>query len=258
MKQTFGEALAREGEKNSDTLIALPNAAAWRRQGDLYLEEQDGTISLSVHGPDGRAIIPFPAKDAELYSLRLRYRSPQAFSLQLWDVDQQLTPLGNITLYNDRIPASSEWSEFQTEICFPSLQGQHGAISISNTESDQAINTQSSREPLRIELKALELRRLTTRLEPYHRLAMDRPDEKTTFIFVDEHIPDTLHGYRSASQQYLADGLGFRGGDTEKAIYSDLMMLCWSASPRILNRSWRPASGIQPPAKCTCATVSTA
>ena len=138
VKQTFGQALAREGEKNSGTLIELPNAAAWRRLGDLHLEEQDGTISLSIHGSNGRAIIPFPAKDAEVYSLRVKYRSPQAFSLQFWDVDQQLTSLGNITLYNDRIPASSEWSEFQTDICFPSSQGQHGAISISNTESDQA------------------------------------------------------------------------------------------------------------------------
>jgi hypothetical protein len=232
VKQTFGQALVREEEKSSGTLIVLPPAAAWHRLGDLHLEEQDGTISLSIHGSDGRAIIPFLAKDDEVYSLRLKYRSPQAFSLQLWDVDQQLTPLGNITLYNDRIPASSEWSEFQTEVYFPSLQGQHGAISISNAESDQAINAQSSGNPRRIELGELKLRRLATRLEPYHRLAMDRPAEKTSFIFVDEHIPDTLRGYRSASQQYLADGLGFRGGDTEKAVYSDLMMLCWSASPQ--------------------------
>ncbi len=232
VKQTFGEALVRDGDEDSSTLIALPPPAAWHRLGDSHLEEQDGTISLSVHGPNGRAIIPFRAKDAELYSLRLRYRSPQAFSLQLWDVDQQLTSLGNITLYNDRIPASSEWSEFQTEVYFPSLQGQGGAISISDAESDQAINTQVSGKALRIELGALELRRLVTRMEPYHRLAMDRPGEKTSFIFVDEHIPDTLRGYRSASQQYLADGLGFHGGETEKALYSDLMMLCWSVSPQ--------------------------
>jgi hypothetical protein len=248
VKQTFGQALVREGEKNSGTLIELPPAAAWRRLGDLHLEEQDGTIILSIHGSDGRAIIPFPSKDAEVYSLRLKYRSPQAFSLQFWDVDQQLALLGNITLYNDRIPASSEWLEFQTEVYFPSLQGEHGAISISNTESDQAINTQSSRELLRIELKALEVRRLTTRLEPYHRLAMDRPAERTSFIFVDEHIPDTLRGYRSASQQYLADGLGFRGGDTEKALYSDLMMLCWSVSPQnpepmVASSIWYSAAG---------------
>src|SRR5205823_11299974 len=36
---------------------------------------------------------------------------------------------------------------------------------------------------------------------------------------------------RLASQRYLADGLGFKGGETEKTLYSDLMMLCWSASP---------------------------
>src|ERR1700739_1529614 len=60
---------------------------------------------------------------------------------------------------------------------------------------------------------------------------MDHPQEKTSFVFVDDEVPNTLRGYRLAAQRYLADGLGFRGGDTEKILYSDLMMLCWSAVP---------------------------
>jgi hypothetical protein len=60
---------------------------------------------------------------------------------------------------------------------------------------------------------------------------MDLPQEKTSFLFVDGEVPDTLRGYRLAAQRYLADGLGFRGGDTEKVLYADLMMLCWSTPP---------------------------
>jgi hypothetical protein len=231
VKQTFGEALVGE-EQSSSTHIPLPAVAGWYKVGDFHAQEQGGTISLSIHGSDARAIIPFPAKDAEVYSLRFRYLSSEAFSFQVWDVDEGLRPLGNITLYNDRIPKSpTEWSEFKTEVCFPSLRGDRGGLLISNAESEQATKAQSSGGPLRIELRELQLCRVATRLQPYHCLPMDHPDMKTFFIFVDDELPDTLRGYRLASQLYLADGLGLKGGETEKALYSDLMMLCWSASP---------------------------
>jgi hypothetical protein len=60
---------------------------------------------------------------------------------------------------------------------------------------------------------------------------MGHPQKKTSFIFIDDEVPNTLRGYRLAAQRCLADGLAFRGGDTEKVLYSDLMMLCWSAAP---------------------------
>jgi hypothetical protein len=65
---------------------------------------------------------------------------------------------------------------------------------------------------------------------------MDRTAEKTVFIFADETVPDTLRGCRLASQLHLADGLDFKGGDTEKIVYADLMMLTWIAGPE----SFRP------------------
>jgi hypothetical protein len=231
VKQTFGEALVCE-EQDSITRVPLPPVATWHKVGELHIEEQDGTITLSTGGSGARAIIPFHAKDAEVYSLRFKYRSSEVFSFQLWDVDEELRPIGNITLYNDRVPKSpNEWSEFQTDVCLPSLQGEQAGLLISNAESEQATTAKSSETALRIELRELQLCRLATRLEPYHRLTMDHPDMKTSFIFVDEDVPGTLRGYRLASQRYLADGLGFKGGDAEKALYSDLMMLCWSASP---------------------------
>jgi hypothetical protein len=231
VKQTFGEALIFE-EQNPSTRIALPGVAGWRKTGDLRAQEQDATITLSIRGSDAKAIIPFPAKDVEVYSLRFKYRSAEAFSFQIWDLDEELRPAANITLYNDRIPKSpNEWSEFQTEVCFPSLRGERAALLISNAESEQATAAKSSETPLNIELRDLQLCREATHLEPYHSLTMDHPDIKTCFIFVDEDVPDTLPEYRQASQRYLADGLGFKGEDTEKVLYSDLMMLCWSANP---------------------------
>jgi hypothetical protein len=71
---------------------------------------------------------------------------------------------------------------------------------------------------LRIELRDLQLRRLSTSFRPYHRLEMDRPETKTSFIFVDDRISNTLRDYRLAPQLHLAGGLGFRGGDTAKNV----------------------------------------
>jgi hypothetical protein len=77
---------------------------------------------------------------------------------------------------------------------------------------------------------------------------MDKPVEITTFIFADEKVPDTLRGYRLASQLHLADALHFKGDKTEKVLYADLMMLCWNAGtetfrPMLAPSIWYSAAG---------------
>ena len=62
----------------------------------------------------------------------------------------------------------------------------------------------------------LQLRRVPTTSEPYHRLGMGTPAEKVAFVFADETVPDTVRGHRLASQIHLSEALGFQGGQTEK------------------------------------------
>jgi hypothetical protein len=54
--------------------------------------------------------------------------------------------------------------------------------------------------------------------------------EYTSFLFADRGVDDSLRGYRLASQVHLAEALAFQGGETEKVLYADLMMLCWNVS----------------------------
>jgi hypothetical protein len=233
VKQTFGEALVQRDNQNAEELMPLPPASRWHKQGDVRVEEHNGTAVLSNWSSEAGVIIPFAAGDDEVYSLQFSYRASQPFSVQVWDVDEQLNQLENIALYNDRIPGSpTEWSEFRTMVFFYSLRGNGGALFISMPQSEQATKQGSSGSALRIALRDLEVGRLRARLQPYHRLEMDRPDQKTSFIFVDDWTPDTLRGYRLSSQLYLADGLNFKGGDTERVLYSDLMMLSWDTSPQ--------------------------
>jgi hypothetical protein len=232
VKQTFGEELARDKSRNSGDPISLPAISSWRRQGDLSVEERNGTTLLSMSNSRAAIQVPFPARECEVYSLGFRYRAAESFSVQVWDVGDGFTQMQNLTLYNDRVPASSaEWSEFRTDVFIPSLLGTGGAVRISMAQSDQDLDIQPAGGALKIELQGLELRRAATRLQPYHRLSMDSPEQKISFIFVNDQIPNTLRDYRLAAQRYIAEGLGFRGGDTEKVVYSDLMMLCWSAAP---------------------------
>src|SRR5258708_15251519 len=100
----------------------------------------------------------------------------------------------------------------------------------------------------KVELRTVEVRPEVTRCEPYHRLEMDGQVEKTAFIFLDDAVPDTVRGYRMSSQIHLANGLGFEGGDTEKILYADLMMLCWNADaedfrPILAPSIWYSAAG---------------
>lgn len=232
VSQTFGEELVREENQSSAVAVPLPAISRWHKLGDPSVEEHSGTAILSLPNSQAGAIAPFSAEGGETYSLSFKYRAKDSFSVQLWDVNEGLDKLRNLTLYNDRLPGSPEdWSEFRTEVFIPALRGNSAALYLSRAESDQDITAQRIPHPLKIELRDLKLTRVLTGLQPVHRLEMDQQQGKSSFIFVDDEIPHTLRGYRLASQQALADGLGFHGGDTEKVLYSDLMMLCWSAVP---------------------------
>ena len=232
VSQTFGEELVRNEKQDSGPRVPLPDVSSWPKRGDVSLKEENGKTILSIRSSTAGVIVPFSANDGEIYSLSFKYRARDYFSVQLWDVDEHLSKLQNLTLYNDRVPPSvGDWSEFQTDIFVPSLLGNTRALHISMAESDQDLQEQLSNATLKIELRDLRITRVPTHLRPYHRLEMGRPQEKTSFIFVDDEVPETLRGYRLAAQTCLADGIGFRGRDSEKIVYSDLMMLCWAAAP---------------------------
>jgi len=231
VQQTFGEVLEVDGEKNAQ-IIALPDISSWKRQGEATLVERDGVATLSTKSSEDGLIIPFAAAGAEVYFLRVEYRSASPVAIEIWNVDEQLRKLGDITLYNDGLPESrGTWSDFQTTVFVPGLQGHGCAVFISVAPSEQATRVEPPAGIARVEVRGLQIRRIGARSEPYHRLEMGQPAEKTAFVFADEKVPDTVRGHRLASQLYLADGLGFKGGETEKVVYADFMMLCWIAGP---------------------------
>lgn len=237
VQQTFGEVLEQmDGEQNAQTVV-LPDTSSWKKQGDVTLDERDGVATLSTKSFDDGVIIPFSAGGNEVYSLRLEYRSAVPLAIRIWNVDEQLRKVDDITLYNDGVPESpGAWSDFRTTVFVPGLQGPACALLISIAESEQAKKVEAAGGVAKVELRSLQIRRIATRSEPYHRLEMGQPAEKTVFVFADDTVPDTVRGHRLASQLYLADGLGFQGGETEKTLYADLMMLCWIAGPE----SFRP------------------
>src|SRR5262249_2210031 len=205
------------------------------------------TLSSS-RSTDG-VLIPISLAAGAIYSLRLEYRSQEPIAVQIWDANQKLEKLQEITLYNDTIPPSGpRWEEFRTRFFVPQVQGTQAAIYISLPESEQATERSVAGAPKRIELRGLALHKIADVRRPYHRLEMDQTVEKTVFIFVDDTVPDTVRGYRLASQLHLASGLGFQGGETEKVLYADLMMLCWSADtqeirPMLAPSIWYSAAG---------------
>jgi hypothetical protein len=230
VQQTFGELLEQLPSESGGQAIALPLASLWRKRGETSIEQNHGAIAFSASSSGDGIIIPFSTAAGAVYSVRLEYRSKAPIAVQIWDVDDKQQKLQEMTLFNDTVPASgAEWSEFRNTVYIPSWKGAGGAIYISFPESEQGTATGGTPELKRIEVRGLELRRVADRRKPYHRLEMDRPLEKTVFIFVDEQVADTLRGYRMASQIHLANALHFQGSDTEKILYADLMMLCWNA-----------------------------
>lgn len=232
VQQTFGEALRQEGGNDSGEVVTLPPVSSWHRRGNATLEEKEGTAILTSPGSKDGVVIPFEMKEVEIYSISLEYRSQRPFAVDLWAVDEQLRMIENLTLYDDRVPASPKgWSTFQTTVLDFSSRGQKGALFISVPQTDQGLNVKEA-ESDHIEFRNLTVRRLPSCLEPYHRLGMDERVKKTVFIFADEKTPDTLRGYRLSSELHLADGLGIKGNATEKVLFADVTMLSWIAGPK--------------------------
>jgi hypothetical protein len=237
VQQTFGEVMEqRAGDLNAQLLV-LPDISSWKKHGEVTVDESDGVATLVTQSSEDGVIIPFMAGSSEIYSVRLEYRSAVPVAIQIWNTDERFRKVGDITLYNDGVPASpGAWSDFRTTVFVPGLRGNGCAVFISIAPSEQAKRVEVPAGFAKIEVRRLQIHRIATRSEPYHRLEMGQPVEKTVFVFADEKVPDTVRSHRLASQLYLADGLGFKGGETEKAVYADFMMLCWIAGPE----SFRP------------------
>jgi hypothetical protein len=249
IQQTFGEATVQSSGEGSRTAIALPAPSQWRRDGDMKVEQPGEIIKLSSGDRKAFALLPFAAKAGEIFEVHLRYRCVSPIQVHAWDVDSGFKKLGDLTLFNDTIPASSQvLSDFRSSFVIPALQGSGAALAFSLTDfvPEGASNDPGNLAP--IELRDIELLRVATRSEPYRRLEMGHQQTTNVFIFADDEVPDTIRGYRLASQLHLAEGLGFKGSETEKVLYADVMMLSWNASagearPMLAPSIWYSAAG---------------
>jgi hypothetical protein len=250
IQQTFGEATVQLSGEGSRTPIDLPAASIWKKNGEIQVEQQDGIVKLSPRARKDFVLLPFPATAGDIYSVHLKYRSAVPILVHAWDVDNQFQKLNDLTLFNDTAPASpSTFAEFHNSFVVPSLQGTGAALLFSLTDfGEEGANDDHSGRLPSMEVRDLELSRVATRSEPYHRLEMGHSQTKTVFIFASDKIPDTVRGYRLASQLRLAEGLGFKGGETEKVLYADVMMLSWNAQleelrPMLAPSIWYSAAG---------------
>lgn len=232
VQQTFGELTRQASGEGSAQTIALPEMAVWKKTGGATLEQRGEVAVLQARGTEDGAVIPFAAPGTAILSVQMEYRSEVPVVLGVWRTDQQLRKIEDITLYNDVVPAAKKgWAQFKTTVVVPGSDGTGTALFLSVGPNEQASTAEMLASTAKIEVRNLQVQQIATHSEPYHRLPMDQTVQKTVFLFGDETIPDTTRGYRLASQLYLAEGLGFRGGETEKVVYADLMMLCWMAGP---------------------------
>jgi hypothetical protein len=234
INQTFGEDLVQDPGKGDP--VELPPLEQWSKQGSASVKVDGDATNLRIAHPEDGIITTVALKGGQVYELSFEYRSQSSFAARFWDVDDRLTMLKDLTLYNDAVhPSGASWANFTTRTYIPALQGRNAALLLGNIE-DSATTVSGL-----IELRNLRLSRIPSHLEPYHRLEMDKAEEKTVFVFADENVADTMRGYRLATQLYLADALGFRGNDPEKVIYADTMMLTWTAEPHMTRPMLAPS-----------------
>src|ERR1700736_1197255 len=135
VRQTFGE-LTQQMSGHGPQEIVLPQISSWTKVGEATLDERNGEAIVSARSTEAGVTIPFLAKGAAVLSLRMEYRSASPVALQVWRVDEQMRKLEDLTLYDDGLPQSPEWSEFQTTVFVPGSEAYGRALFLSVAPSD--------------------------------------------------------------------------------------------------------------------------
>jgi len=249
IQQTFGEATVQLSGEGSRTVINLPAPSLWKTGGDIRVEQNGAVVTLHPGDRKAFALLPFSARAGEIFDVHLKYRCEAPIQVHAWDVDKEFKKLVDLTLFNDTTLASpSVFSDFHFSFVIPALQGAGAALALSLTDFvPEGASGDPDRLPI-IEVHDIELLRVATRREPYRRLQMGHKQTTTVLIFVNGDVPETIRGYRLASQLHLAEGLGFKGGETEKVLYADVMTLSWNAGdgiarPMLAPSIWYSAAG---------------
>ncbi len=249
VQQTFGEATVQLTGEGSRTAINLQAPSLWKTGGDMKVEQGGAVVKLSPTDRKAFALVPFSARAGEIFEVHLKYRCEAPIQVHAWDVAKDFKKRGDLTLFNDTTPASpSDFSDFHSSFVIPALDGRGAALALSLTDFvPEGASNDPSKLPS-IEVRDIELFRVATRNESSRRLEMGHQQATTVFIFADDEVPDTVRGYRLASQLHLAEGMGFKGGETEKVLYADVMMLSWNAEegvarPMLAPSIWYSAAG---------------
>src|ERR1700722_10430160 len=122
IQQTFGELLEQLPGDSNGRPIRLPDISSWKKHGDAALKPVGGVAAVSTKNSENGLLIPFTAESPALYSLDVQYRSPAPIAIEIWNIDEQLRRITDITLYNDGLPPSPDtWNDFKTTIFVPGL-----------------------------------------------------------------------------------------------------------------------------------------
>jgi hypothetical protein len=249
IQQTFGESTVQLSGDGSHTPVDLPSVSSWKRTGNIKIEKTGTVIKLSPSANKDMVLTPFPAKAGDVFSIHLKHRSTAPISVRAWDIDDNLNKLSDLTLFNDTAPASpSTFSDFEQSFVVPAMLGSSAALVLSFAESVEVSTKDGGVSMPSFEVQDVHLSRVSTLRQPYHRLEMGQSQSRAVFIYASNAVPDTVRGYRLASQLQLADGLKFKGGETEKVLYADVMMLCWDSQleeprPMLAPSIWYSAAG---------------
>jgi hypothetical protein len=225
ISQTFGEILYKDETSTQgqpteirENFKIFGQCQATVKNGKFHVT---GAAEQKGHGGIS---LPIIFDEEGFYTIRFKYRSSDKLATRLWMMDKNRDVLKELALTFDAIPESKEWAVFEKDFCIVNAASCPIELFITRDWNNKTGKYD-------FEFKNLEIRRNKTASKPFDRLTIGQKLEKTVFIFVDDKLKNTMHDLRLASQIYLAEGLGFKGGQTEKVFYATLMSLMWITEP---------------------------
>ncbi|MBU2573871.1 MAG: hypothetical protein KKH28_07345, partial [Elusimicrobia bacterium] len=225
ISQTFGEILYKEETSAQGQPVEFREN--FKTHGQCRAAVKNGKFHITGAAEQkghGGISLPILIDEEGFYTIRFKYRSSDKLATRLCLMDENREVLKELALTVNAIPGSKGWAVFEKDFHVADAAGRPVELLVLR-------DWNSRLGKYDFEFKELELRRNKTGSKPFDRLTMGHKLEKTVFIFVDDKLKSTLHDLRLASQLYLAEGLGFKGGQTEKVLYATLMSLLWITEP---------------------------
>jgi len=218
IRQTFGRLYDLDG----GTVVDLKLPDNFQKEGDIDIKKNNGVLNMTIKSESKAGInIMTPMSDQKIYTISFLVKGNAPVALKLYRIKNgnRTDELEHGIKYIDNFPnTTAQWTEFKASVMVPYIETDSVMMFLGTTSGKKAS----------LQIKDLKIAENHPKILPYNIIPLGMPVEKITYLFAEPY--KTHRDFMISSQTRLAEGMGFRGSETEKMLYANMQMLTWITS----------------------------